>query len=148
MVALDVDGVVNDLSGRWLEDDDYEVAVIVSQGYRLHIPTYMPALVRGLVEAAEVWWLTTWCHNANLDIPRHLGIAPLPVIDDGGSEGLAWKELEAWPLFAGARAAGRSVYWIEDFDGRQPRVPGGVVLVDTTDRWVLHPDHLPVDLRP
>lgn len=59
---------------------------------------------------AEAWWCTTWWHRANGVIRAHLGIDPLPVIDDDRrSVGLEWKVRTAAPLITEAASNGRHV---------------------------------------
>ena len=153
LVLLDVDGVINDLGALYGLNRVYDIDVISSNGFRVHIPAYMPALIRQLVETAEVWWCTTWRSNANLEIASHLGIGPLPVIDDGsGRRSVDWKAAAALPLVTAALAEGRTVYWIEDFYGQLPtsELPAGVVFIDTaaaTRNPVLLPGDLPSELR-
>ena len=84
------------------------VAVITSHGHRLAVPRYIPELVQHLTTQAEAWWCTTWWHRANGVIRAHLGIDPLPVIDDDRrSVGLEWKVRTAAPLITEAASNGR-----------------------------------------
>ncbi len=84
------------------------VAVITSHGHRLAVPRYMRELVQHLTTQAEAWWCTTWWHRANDDIRAHLGIDPLPVIDDDRRwVGLEWKVRTAAPLITEAASNGR-----------------------------------------
>jgi hypothetical protein len=141
LVLLDVDGVVNyfdavlavhlaDDPGR--AADEWEVDLVESHGLLVAIPRHMGELVRALTASSEVWWCTTWRHRANDEIADHLGIDPLPVIDDGTDlRTVWWKEGAARRLVADAVASGRTVVWIEDFAGDIPELDG-VVYVDTT----------------
>lgn len=133
LVLLDVDGVINDLKCLWGDvPDDYDV--IRSNGYKVYVPPYMPALVQWLCEVAEVHWCTTWRDRANQEIARHLGIGPLLVVDDGTTDRrVDWKAAAAHDLVAAALAAGRRVVWIEDFYDDAPigAMPAGVEFVDT-----------------
>ena len=153
LVLLDIDGVIHDREAmreiRLSHDPEatatrLDVNVVVSYGHRLAFPSYMPVLIQRLNDAAEIWWCTTWRHRANDDIREHLGIEDLAVIDDGTrAVGLEWKVAAATPLIEDALAAGRAVYWIEDFRGTFPEI-GGVTCIDTTDAGILrHEDILP-----
>lgn len=133
LVLLDVDGVINDLDyGR--RDNDRNHVLVGSHGYLVAIPDYMPTLVQWLCEVADVHWCTTWRERANDDIATHLGIEPLPVVDDGTRDRhVSWKAAAAYPLAEKALADGRRVLWIEDFYGETPSadMPAGVEFVDT-----------------
>lgn len=141
LVLLDVVGVINYfdavLAVRIAHDPeamakDWDVDMIESHGLLVAIPRYMGELVRALAAATEVWWCTTWRHRANDEIAAHLGIEPLPVIDDGTDvRTVWWKEEAARGLVAEAVASGRTVFWIEDFAGDVPGLEG-VVYVDVT----------------
>ena len=153
LVLLDVDGVINDLGALSGQVRSHRIDRIWSNGYTVHIPDYMPALIQRLVATAEVWWCTTWRDRANGEIAEHLGIDQLPVVDDGTvARSVDWKSAAARSLVTEALEAGRPVYWIEDFYGQPPvdELPPGVVFIDTagsTDRPVLKPTHLPDGLR-
>ena len=152
LVLLDVDGVLHDSHARdriRLADAPESVAaslgveLVMSHGRRLAVPTWMPSLISGLGEVAELWWCTTWMERANDDLGPHLGIGVLPVIGSGTRGiGLAWKADMARPVTETALAEGREVVWIEDFDGADPGI-GGVELVDTADLGYLTGSHLP-----
>lgn len=115
LVLLDVDGVVNALTG----------AVPVSfkaMGYPIRMPDYMPGLVQKLVAHNEVMWCTTWRNDANTHLTRYLGIEPLAVVDDGTEDRYVdWKVAAARPYVRKALMDGRRVCWIEDFE----RIPYG-----------------------
>lgn len=156
LVLLDVDGVLHDRESRdrlrFADDPDalaaeIGVAWVAIHGRRMAIPEPMPSIVRALVGMADVWWCTTWMDRANDGLADHLGIEPLPVVGAGSRpSGRAWKEAAARPLIERAIADGRSVYWIEDFDGNLPDIEG-VTWIDTTDRGHLDATDLPVALR-
>ena len=156
LVLLDIDGVLHDRSAllevRWSDDpreaaDRLDVTVITSHGHRLAFPRYMPELVQHLAGAAELWWCTTWRHRANDEIRDHLGIDPLPVVDDGTrSVGLDWKVRTATPLIYEALTHDRTVYWIEDFHGIYPEFEHRVTYVDTGATGILRWSDLPDDL--
>jgi len=133
LVLLDVDGVINDLKClRGDVPDDYEV--VRSNGYKVYVPQYMPGLVQWLCEVTEVHWCTTWRDRANQEIAQHLGIAALPVVDDGTHDRhVDWKAAAAFSLAKSALDAGRRVVWIEDFyeDAPIDQMPVGVEFVDT-----------------
>lgn len=133
LVLLDVDGVINDLKCLWGAPADDHV-IVRSNGYKVYVPRYMPALVQWLCSVADVHWCTTWRDRANQEIARHLGIDPLPVVDDGTNDRhVDWKAAAAYSLAESALAAGRRVVWIEDFGDRLPvhEMPRGVEYVDT-----------------
>lgn len=149
LVLLDVDGVINDIYGMAASARNWAADIVVSHGYKVAIPSYMPALIQDLCKVADVHWCTTWRHKANDEIANHLGIKPLPVIDDGTDERCtSWKAAAAYQLVDEALAAGRPVLWIEDFYGTLPsaEMPAGTQFLDTTDRVpgaILYRGHLP-----
>jgi hypothetical protein len=59
----------------------------------------------------------------------HLGIDPLPVIDDDRrSVGLEWKVRTAAPLITEAASKRKTRVWIEDFHGTFPQLDGPLPL--------------------
>jgi hypothetical protein len=152
LVLLDVDGVINDLGALYGSPRPWRIHKVLSNGFVLHIPDYMPALIRDLVENAEVWWCTTWRDRANDELAAHLGINRLSVIDDGSrSRNVGWKPAAAHSIACAALADGREVFWIEDFYGDVPtsEMPAGVVFVDTAEETlgpVLTAEMLPTGL--
>jgi hypothetical protein len=153
LVLVDVDGVINDLGFLLGVQRSWPTCLLRSHGFVVAVPAYMPELMRHLTRVAEVWWCTTWREAANDEIARHLGVGPLKVVDDGtGNRYVDWKPPVARPVAEAALAAGRRVYWIEDFAGDAPRseMPDGVVFIDTAagGEFVLLPEHLPTDLGP
>ncbi len=153
-VLLDVDGVINDLGSLYGQSRPWHVHRVPSNGFVLHVPDYMPALIRDLVATAEVWWCTTWRDRANNELAAFLGIDRLPVIDDGShSRNVDWKPRAARAIARTALESGREVFWIEDFYGNVPTgaMPDGVVFIDTaadTLGPVLTEDMIPARLRP
>lgn len=134
LILLDLDGVINDLGSLAGMKRPWRVDIVRSHGYTVHIPSYMPALIRALADLAEIHWLTTWRHRANDAVADHLGAGRFPVIDDGtGDRHVDWKPAAAFAVAGEAIEAGRPVIWIEDFGGFIPRdeMPAGVVFVDT-----------------
>lgn len=134
LVLLDVDGVINDIGYLRGEVTDTGHSVIVSHGFVVAVPPYMPVLIQWLCSVAEVHWCTTWRHRANDDIAAHLGIPALPVVDDGTDDRyVGWKAAAAHDLAAAALAEGRRVLWVEDFYDELPddEMPHGVEFVDT-----------------
>lgn len=134
LVLLDVDGVINDFERVGTRTGQWSLDVISSHGYRVSVPEYMPKLIQEICEVAEVHWCTTWRHRANDEIADHLGIEPLPVVDDGTSRRIVdWKAAAAYDLVASALAVGRRVLWIEDFYGNPPidEMPVGTEYLDT-----------------
>ena len=82
LVLLDVDGVLNAVSGglsaAW---DDWRSGVAAAQGRTFPI-TWSPSVVRAVLswrELAEVQWLTTWGHDANASLRHLLALPELPV---------------------------------------------------------------------
>ena len=121
LVLLDVDGVINDLGALYGRERPWYVHQVPSNGYVLHIPEYMPALIADLVATAEVWWCTTWRDRANNELAEFLGIDRLPVVDDGSRDrNVEWKPAAAHAVAKAALDAGREVFWIEDFYGILP----------------------------
>jgi len=152
LVLLDVDGVINDLGVADGQSRSYGIHELESNGFTLHIPDYMPELIQGLLAVADVWWCTTWLHDANAEVATHLGIDQLPVIEAGAGDGPDWKVEGSKELVTDALAAGGQVYWIEDFEGSPPSLdmPDGVVFIDTAvdrDGPVLRPADLADMLR-
>ena len=148
LILLDIDGVINDLNALSGIDRDWGIDQVYSHGHTVHIPEYMGWLIRQLTDVAEVHWCTTWRERANNEIAEHLGIDPLPVVDDGTrSRFVDWKAAAAYELAESALAEGRRVLWIEDFYGQVPidEMPAGVEFVDTAanDEMVLEVEMLP-----
>lgn len=149
VVLLDVDGVINDFEEVGTRTGLWSLDIIRSHGYAVAVPEYMPQLIQEICKVAEVHWCTTWRHRANEEIADHLGIAQLPVVDDGTSRRIVdWKAAAAYDLVAGALAAGRRVLWIEDFYGQLPvdEMPAGTEFLDTAaNQWgpVLQVECLP-----
>ncbi len=148
LVFLDIDGVVNDLNSLF-NGGVKGINKIKANSYFVHIPDYMPELIQLLVEHNEVVWLTTWRENANDEIREHLGIPPLQVLTDGGTErSVRWKPAAAYEMADKALKNSRQVWWIEDFYRELPhqQMPIGVNYVDTaatTNHPVLTEDMLP-----
>ena len=154
LVLLDVDGVINDLGALYGRERPWYVHEVLSNGYVLHIPEYMQALITDLVATADVWWCTTWRDRANDELAEFLAINRLPVVDDGSqSRNVGWKPAAAHAIAKAALDTGREVFWIEDFYGILPTnaMPAGVVFIDTAadpDGAVLTEDMLPARLLP
>lgn len=151
-VFLDVDGVVNSLVHlHWGGKVEFGVDATVRKAgvYNIWIPDYMPDLVQAIYRASDLYWLTTWRHEANTHISQMLGIPDdIPVLEDGTtSRYVNWK----FPV-AKQKAQeinGRQkILWIEDFGrnfGRPEHMTELIEYVDT-DEWdegVLLPQHLP-----
>ena len=153
LILLDVDGVINDFEQISEEFLGWDVDVVHSHGYDVRIPHYMPALIRDLCRVAEVHWCTTWRSRANDDIAVHLGIDPLPVVDDGTNIRYTdWKAAAAYDLIEEALNDGRRVLWCEDFWGTPPagEVPHGTEFLDTTENSpgpLLIPENIPTWLK-
>jgi len=155
LVLLDIDGVLHERQAmeeiRFSDDPSatatrLDVTVVVSHGRRLAFPNYMPGLIQQLDNVAEIWWCTTWRYRANDDIAEHLGIGPLPLIDDGtNAVGLEWKVVTAAPVIEEALNAGRAIYWIEDFAGSYPEIDD-ITYIDTADTGILRSEDIPTGL--
>lgn len=153
LVLVDVDGVVNDLGFLSGLRRPWRTCLLRSHGFVVAVPAHLPGLMQHLTRVAEVWWCTTWRAAVNDDLAPHLGVGPLPVVDDGTNDRyVGWKPAAARPLAEAALAAGRPVYWIEDFAGDSPysEMPDGVTFIDTAAdaEFVLRPEHLPTELKP
>jgi len=154
LLLLDVDGVINDKACLRGAERPWRHRVLEVAGTRVCLPAYMPALIRYLALATDVWWCTSWRHLANRHLAPLLGIDPRPVLDANLPDPFAnWKAAAARPVARRALALGREVYWIEDFCGMLPNprvMPEGVVYIDTGADGppVLRPEHLPEGLRP
>lgn len=149
LVLIDVMGVVGDAttpaltddeesSDRTDHDDDDDEAI--------EIPPYMPALIRHLVEVADVWWSMPLDDELSAKMTGILGVGLLPSIeaDDYGMTEPAAREL-LWK----AASARRATYRIENVASEMPsRLPDSTVLINIAPDKVLRPDHLPPELRP
>lgn len=161
IVLLDVDGVIN-----WFDsmpplllalhgldpmpppDDLVDHSPV--NGYTMRISEESAAVVRALVEVAEVWWCSTWRHDANRFVAPLLGIRDdLPVIDDHTYRRDAeWKIRQVEKHLGRWRTEGRQVFWIEDFSAAysRPFQLDGVTQIDTTPWGRLRWDDLPAAL--
>ena len=155
IVLLDVDGVVNSITHvdtNGFVQFDYHTEKVYCGPYPIWVPEYIPGLLQAVNEVADIIWLTTWRHDANLYISPLLGLPSLSVLDDGsGSRYPSWKFAVA-KNFAGKHATGtRPIYWIEDFGnkfGQSSNLSERITYVDT-DKYgegVLLPQHLPTEL--
>lgn len=139
LVLLDVDGVINDLGSLQGQTRSWGIEIVHSNGFSVHVPDYMPTLVRKIADVAEILWCTTWRHRANDEIASHLGVGPFPVVDDGTERRVtSWKPAAAYDVATRALDAGRRVIWIEDFYGLPPvaEMPIGTEFIDTAvDRF-------------
>jgi len=141
LVLIDVMGVVSDATTRTVGDD----ASDETDDDALEIPSYMPALVRHLVEMADVRWSTPLDDELRAELTACLGVGPIPSIepDDYGMTEPAAREL-LWK----AASAGRATYRIENVSSEIPsRLPDSTVLINIAPDKVLRPDHLPPELR-
>jgi hypothetical protein len=133
---LDVDGVINSLNPLWdrfwpVPQD--RLSLHRCNGFDLHVPDYMAALVGALDAQTEIVWCTTWKENANVWISPLVGLGDRRVIlPDPAEESLLWKETSVLADMA-ANPCDAAI-WIEDFgfplDGRFAEA--GVTAVDTT----------------
>jgi hypothetical protein len=138
LVLMDVPGVVADatVSGE-TEGAGREEPVI---------PSHMPALVRHLVEVAEVCWSTPLDEELNVELAERLGVDPLPCIE---ADEYGMTEPAARELLWKAASAGRPTFRIENVSSEIPsRLPDSTVLVNISPDKVLRSEHLPPVLRP
>lgn len=84
-------------------------------------PAHGPKLV-ALAEHYDLWWATTWEHDANEWIGSHLGLPELPVVEWDhnrsrlNSHGAYWKTPQLIE-----HAAGRPFAWVDDEITRRDR---------------------------
>jgi hypothetical protein len=143
LVLIDVMGVVGEVVG---DNDSGEQSGGPYQGREFEIPSYMPGLVGHLVEIADVWWNTPVDGDLAAELTDRLGIESLPCVEpdeygmtEPGARQLLWK----------AVSAHRATYRIENVTSEiQSRLPDSTVLINIAPAPVLHPDHLPAELRP
>lgn len=146
LVLLDVDGVINDLGSLRGLDRPYAVDRVPAGAFTLHIPEYMPGLIQGMCDVAEVVWCTTWEHDANEYVALILGIDPLPLLELEWEQG--WKDGIARSMLWEVHEVGRAGFWIEDFEALPSDMPPTATLIDTTAEGVLRPGDLPSELQP
>lgn len=153
-VFLDVDGVINSLNHLFTGgrvEFGWPTPPHEAGDYTVWVPEYMPHLVQAMYQSTDLHWLTTWRHQANKHISPILGIpGDVPVIDDNTNKRtIDWKATACRPHAELARIGGRTVYWIEDFNGYPHKGLEGIVIqVDTSANGedVLLPQHLPAVL--
>lgn len=142
VVLLDVDGVVNDLA--YQQRTPYH-DVSLQNGFRIHVPVWMPELIQLVAVHAQVVWCTTWENDANTMIAPLVGAGPFPVVYltdlATATSPVEAKRGEARVWATRAQEKGRQVVWIEDFAWSLPSLPG-LRLVDTTADGVLLPHRL------
>jgi hypothetical protein len=146
LVLIDVMGVVSDSSPPTVTESGKAADRVGDDGDALEIPSYMPALVRHLVEVADVWWSTPVDEELYARLTDCLGVDPLPCVaaDEYGMTEPAAREL-LWK----AASARRGTYRIENVTSEIPsRLPDSTVLINIAPDKVLRPDHLPPELRP
>lgn len=76
-------------------------------------PEHGPRLLE-LADRFDLWWATTWEHDANTHIGPEIGLPELPVVEwrsakHVGAEGTFWKTAQLIQ-----HAAGRPFVWIDD----------------------------------
>ncbi len=133
---LDVDGVINSLNN--LDGDHWPVpaeriTVYECNGFEIHLPDHLPALVAALATCTEIVWCTTWEDGANRWIAPLVGLDTCRVLHPlPGDDSFDWKSAAVLADMA-ERPCGGAI-WIEDFeDPPDPRLAAaGVILVDTT----------------
>jgi hypothetical protein len=146
LVLVDVMGVVSDTTTPNPTDGEVTTPRTDDDEDVLEIPSHMPALVRHLVEVADVRWSAPLDEELDAKLTSYLGVGPLPTIeaDDYGMTEPAAREL-LWK----AASAGRATYRIENVSSEIPsRLPDSTVLINIAPDKVLRPDHLPPELRP
>ena len=146
LVLVDVMGVISeattpdraadgDVPGRADTGDDV-----------LEIPSHMAALVRHLVDVADVRWSAPIDDELSEKLTSTLGIDSLPSIE---ADEYGLTEPAARELLWKAASAGRATYRIENVSSEIPsRLPDSTVLINIAPDRVLRPDHLPEELRP
>lgn len=103
LLFLDVDGVLLPLGpGR---PQGYEPAR--AGPFRVCVSPTLREAVPALLEAFEIHWVTSWNHDANLDVAPLLGLPRLPVVEVPGHHG----KLEAVRAVA---PPDRAIAWAED----------------------------------
>tara|TARA_Y100000004_G_scaffold32510_1_gene34164 strand:+ start:4131 stop:4718 length:588 start_codon:yes stop_codon:yes gene_type:complete len=150
-IFLDVDGVINSIVHLYNRERTIfseNTVPYPANGYTVWIPDYMKSLVQSMYKSTNLYWLTTWRHNANEFISPILGIPQnIPVIDDGTSRSYVdWKFPASLPLAKQLSANGEDIFWIEDFHGiTDDEHKQFLTYVDTDadGEAVLLPQHLP-----
>lgn len=146
LVLMDVMGVVSGSLQPAVTDGDDSVTPTHDEDDVLEIPPHMPALVRHLVEVADVHWSASLDEEMSAQLASLLGVDPLPCIvaDDYGLTEPSAREL-LWK----AASAGRATYRIENVSSElSSRLPDSTVLINIAPDKVLRSDHLPPELRP
>ena len=144
LVLIDLIGVV---SNPALPDPESDTPEQVEDDQpALEIPSYMPSLVRHLVEVAEVRWSTPIDEELAEQLTVGLGIDSLPTIEP---DEYGMTEPAAREALRKAASAGRPTYRIENVSSEIPsRLPDSTVLINIAPDRVLRPDHLPAELQP
>lgn len=146
LVLIDVMGVVSDATAQTRSDEDESTERTDDDDVSLEIPSYMPALVRHLVEVAEVRWSTPLDPELSAQLTAGLGIGPLSCLE---SDEYGMTEPAARETLWKAASASRATYRIENVSSEIPsRLPDSTVLINIAPDKVLRPDHLPPELRP
>ena len=80
LVLLDVDGVLNAIGGsRAWSDWQHGVATAEGRDFPITWSPTVVAAVRSWRDVADVQWLTTWGHDANVSLRHLLDLPELPV---------------------------------------------------------------------
>jgi len=133
---LDVDGVINSLNplwGRYWPVPRSELSVHRCNGFDIHLPGHMAALIGALDAQTEIVWCTTWEDSANHWIGPLVGLEERRVIHpDPADDTFAWKEASVLADMAANPCAG--AIWIEDLGYAldQRFADAGVIGIDTT----------------
>jgi hypothetical protein len=144
LVLIDVMGVVSDTTVP--SDEEQKTTDPAADDDALVIPSHMPALVRHLVEIADVWWSTPLEDELHAQLTGCLGVGPLPCIE---ADEYGMTEPAARELLWKAASARRATYRLENVSSEIPsRLPDSTVLINIAPDKVLRPDHLPVELQP
>jgi hypothetical protein len=130
LLYVDVDGVLNPYAAKahrrpegygthrpmppsWVGGTDAMGRKVKSLRVWLN-PSHGPALL-ALTDRFELWWATTWQHEANEFIGPLIGLPELPVVEwtgpmfGNGPDGTFWKTTQLVE-----HAAGRPFAWIDD----------------------------------
>jgi hypothetical protein len=133
---LDVDGVINSLNplgGHYWPVPRSELTRHRCNGFDIHVPDHMTAIIGALDAQTEIVWCTTWEDSANtwigplVDLDRRRVIHPDPT-----DETFSWKEASVLADMEANPCTG--AIWIEDFGYAldQRFADAGVIGIDTT----------------
>ncbi len=108
LLFVDVDGVLNPFAARTTPEGFEELRY---QIFLVRLAQQHGDWLRELSASFDLWWATTWEHDANAVIAGFYGMEPLPVVEFGVRTGPP----SLWKLDRlVATAAGRRFAWIDD----------------------------------